>query len=257
MPVIILTEWHENCSLKKQFKFLNLVERNPMFAQCLLLAVLSIGSYFGNPQEYTIVEPDPEIVQSQVVTFPVHGPVLVQAQKHYTHFPKIILRSRKTGQILFEHEIQDEDGTIKDHQLLGFRVLRIKGIPTPVIFALGIVAGGSNSTFYLALIGEVDGKLTSLLDRQLDCGTQGGYYVGYLNKKYGVGFVRWTYIWDMDQEVHYDFHHYEIEVFSYINGKFTQVEKYISKKKYDDYGFGAVHELGIRARDQRSRVPRN
>lgn len=218
-----------------------------MLLQYIVLTLLCM------PLSVESQEAEPIVTCSQVVKFPVNGNVLVESLQEENEYPTILLSSEKTGKILLQHAIRDHDGLIKEYRIVEFKTFQPDGFESPIILGIGIIPGGSDSSYYGVLIGEVNGKLEVLNKSRLYIKTQGGFYLGYLNKKYGPGFVSWTFIWgDNPAEAHYDLHHYKIEVFAYRNGRFIKVKNYISRKRYENYGVDAPGELGIQVTDLRS-----
>jgi hypothetical protein len=68
--------------------------------------------------------------------------------------------------------------------------------------------------------------------------------------------VVWNFDWVFGDEIHYDYHHYEVEVFTLKGDRFVSRRKYLSKKRYKGNGAKALRELGIYARDLRVGIPR-
>ena len=199
--------------------------------------------------------------QTRVVKFPVNGSVIVRAEEKVGHNPRMFLLSRQTGKVLLDYPFQGSEDILQPRgdspitdPFLRFGVIRAAGLPSPLILAVGVSPGGSDHGFWAVVIGEVSGQLKVLTRKELFTHIQGGYYIGYLNKKFGYGLVAWKFVWD--DGAHYDLHPYEVEVFTLRGGRFERRQKYVSRKKYEDNGIGAVRELGINARDLRRRVPR-
>jgi hypothetical protein len=203
------------------------------------------------------------VVQSKLVEFPVSGKVLIQAREQFNQNPRILMTSRATGKVLLSRSISEDDDLLKPqtddpssvlNPYLRFRVLQSKGFSSPMVLAVAVSTGGSDHGFFGIIIGEVDGKLQVLTGENLVTNVQSGLFLGYLNKRWGYGLVRWKFTWD--DGAHYDFHPYEIEIYKLKGGKFQSVHKYISKRKYFGRGFRALRELGIKAVDQRKGIPR-
>lgn len=121
--------------------------------------------------------------------------------------------------------------------------------------SVGLYHGGSDNAFYLTVFGETDGKIRRLNQKPLNTAIQGGYYLGYLNKKFGYGLAVWSFIWG--DGGHYDYHNYEIEIYQLQDGKLKRTIRKISRKEYNsDEGFKSLRELGIKVTDQRAGIPR-
>lgn len=221
----------------------------------LFLLLLAIG-----------VSAAPNIVQSLVVNFPVNGQVIVQAHEEVGKFPQMVFISKQTGKVLLRSSIEDkekwlipmEGDNVGGQPDLRFRVVRASGFSTPMIMSVGVHHGGSDNAFYLTVFGEVGGKIHRLNDRPMFANIQGGYYLGYLNKKLGYGLAVWNFIWGKGvNESHYSNHKYDIEIYQLHGGNFKRTLRRISKKMYDsDKGANSLLELGIKVADQRTGIPK-
>ena len=208
----------------------------------------------------------PNIVQSLIVNFPVNGRVVVQAHEEVGKFPQMVFISKQTGKVLLHSSIEDkekwlipeEGDNVGAQPDLRFRALRDSGFPSPMIMSVGLYHGGSDNAFYLTVFGEVNGKIRRLNDKPLNTAIQGGYYLGYLNKKLGYGLAVWGFIWGGGvDESHYSEHKYSIEIYQLQGGKLKQTLRRTSKKMYEwDKGANSLLELGIRVTDQRKGIPK-
>ncbi len=202
------------------------------------------------------------VVQSAVVKFPINGRIIVQAREEPGKFPQMVFISERTGRVLLRSSIQDEyldnwllwDPRIEgSHSELRFRTVKSDGL-SPMIMSVAVCHGGSDDAFFLTVFSESDGKIRRLNDKPLFANIQGGYYLGYLNKRLGYGLAAWNFRWE--NSGHYDLHKYDIDIYKLRDRTFQEVLKTKSKKMYDsDKGWGALRELGIRARDQRNGIP--
>ncbi|HEY8559121.1 MAG TPA: hypothetical protein VIL74_01875 [Pyrinomonadaceae bacterium] len=204
----------------------------------------------------------PNVVQSELVDFPVNGRVVVESVEEVGEFPQMVFRSQKTGEVLLRSSIEDEDKWLipaNDNELsqpkLRFRTHDSENSESPLIMSVGVYYGGSDDAYYLTVFGETNGKITRLNEKPFFANVQGGYYLGHLNEKFGYGLAVWTFIWG-NSGAHYDEHKYRIEIYRLKNGKLSKVLEKASRKKYgSDKGFDALLELGIKATDQRKEIP--
>jgi hypothetical protein len=212
----------------------------------------------------TAVVAAPDVVQSAVVDFPVNGRVAVQAREEVGKFPQVIFISERMREQLLLTSIEDKDkwliplaGDTKEARpSLRFRVIHSHGVTSPIIMSVGLMNGGSDDAFFLTLFGEVGGKIRRLNDKPLFANVQGGYYWGYLNKTFGHGLAVWNFIWD-DGKPHYTDHKYQIEIYRLRGGKLKRTFQTVSRRTYDTgKGANSLRELGIKATDQRSGIPR-
>jgi hypothetical protein len=168
----------------------------------------------------------------------------------------------KSQKVVFRSSITDSDGWLKltdDKELtqpfLRFRVVRSPGFPFPLITALAVRPGGSDHLFLLVMFSEVNGKIVRLNNKAVETNVQGGYYLGYLNKKFGYGLAAWGFQWD-SSEIHYDYHHYYIDIFTLSNGRFRKASSLRSTRKYGPVdSYRALREFGIKGKDLRRTMP--
>ena len=207
----------------------------------------------------------PKIVQSLIVNFPVNGRVIVQAREEFGKFPQMMFISEKTGKVLFESSLEDQDKwLIPDKNFIlkqpefRFRVVRSSGFRSPLIMSVGMAYGGSDNSFYLAVFAEDNGRIRRLNDKPMFANIQGGYYLGRLNKKFGSGLAVWNFVWGRGvDEWHYAKHHYEMTIYQLQSGKFKKVFRSISRKMYDsNKGANSLREIGIKVTDQRTGIPK-
>jgi hypothetical protein len=204
----------------------------------------------------------PAIAQSAVVNFPVNGRVTVDAREEVGKFPQMVFTSHRTHEQLLLSSIEDKDRwliPIADEPSLArpvvrFRVIRARGLRSPMVMAVALSLGGSDNGFYLAMFGEVGGKLRRLNDELFFTNVQGGYYFGYLNKRFGYGLAVWNFIWDRGP--HYTNHKYHVDIYRLQDRKFKPSFHTVSRRSYyTGKGAHALLELGIKAYDQRDGIP--
>ena len=204
---------------------------------------------------------DPKIVQSMDVDFPVSGHVLVEVREEVGKFPQMIFSSQTTQKILLRSSIEDKerflipdaDNTEKITDMR-FGLIRSNGFRGPMIMAVGIYRGGSDNAYFLTVFGEVGGRIVRLIEKPIFANIQGGYYLGYLNKRLGYGLAVWNFIWETG--AHYSEHKYEMDIYQLRANKLNRTLRRISRKAYDsDNGASSLSELGIKATDQRKLIP--
>jgi hypothetical protein len=206
----------------------------------------------------------PAIAQSAVVNFSVNGRVTVEASEELGQFPQMVFTSQRTHKHLLLSSIADKDRWLipvadessSARPVIRFRVIRTLGLRSPVIMAVALRYGGSDNGFYLAMFGEVGGNVRLLNDAPFVTNVQGGYYFGYLNKRFGHGLAVWNFIWN-DGKAHYADHQYHIDIYQLHRGTLKRTFHMVSRRTYDTgKGENSLRELGIRATDQRIGIPR-
>jgi hypothetical protein len=222
-----------------------------------------LASAFLALQPYSNAPAASRPAQSLVIGFPASGRVIVQAQEEIGKNPRMILISERTGKVLLDYGFQGVEDRLKPtgkwpgvDPFLRFRVIHSGGFRTPLILAVAVALGGSDEAYWGVVIGEVDGILKALTQDEMFIQVQGGFYAGFLNKELGYGLVVWNFDWVFGDEIHYDYHHYEVEVFTLKGDRFVSRRKYLSKHRYKSNGAKALRELGIYARDLRVGIPR-
>ena len=207
------------------------------------------------------------IVESRIVDFPVNGRVIVQAREEIGQFPRMVFISKRTGVVLLTSPIEDPDNWLipqKDSELaqpiLRFRPIHSAGFNGPMIMSVAVRFGGSDNGYYLNAFAEVRGKVRRVTTTPLVMNNLGGFYLGYLNKKFGYGLAVWDFIWASGPDIgeaHYGIHKYNIRIFRMSGGQFKPVLHKVSRKRYNgDHCSMALREIGIRAHDQRREIPR-
>lgn len=205
---------------------------------------------------------EPTITQSKIVNFPRIGTVRVEAIEQIGKFPEMVFKDVKSGKVVFRSSITDSDGWLKPtddeeftQPFLRFRVVRSPGFSSPLIMAVAVRPGGSDHLFLSVVFGEVNGKITRLNTNPIETNIQGGYYLGYLNRKLGYGLVSWCFDWE-SSEIHYDYHHYYIDIYTISNGRFRKTFSSRSKRKYGPVdSYRALNEFGIKGKDVRRTMP--
>ncbi|HBB98845.1 MAG TPA: hypothetical protein DC054_26000 [Blastocatellia bacterium] len=204
----------------------------------------------------------PAIAQSAVVNFPVIGRVTVEAREEVGKFPQMVFTSQRTHEQLLLSSIEDKDKWLIPladepsfaRPVVRFRVIRARGLRSPMIMAVALRTGGSDNGFCLAMFTEVGGKVRRLNDGPFFTNVQGGYFFGYLNKRFGYGLAVWNFIWDHGP--HYTDHKYHLDIYRLRNGNLRRTFQTVSRRTYyTGKGAHALLELGIKAYDQRDGIP--
>jgi hypothetical protein len=204
----------------------------------------------------------PNIVQSLIVEFPKNGKVIVQAREENGKFPSMLFVSQETGKVLLNRSAKDSRKSLipeKDTVIqpeIRFSVIRSTGFPTPLIMAVTIYPGGSNAPYFLTIFGEMENRIEDLVSERPEINEQGGFYLGYVNQRFGYGLVVWNFILGHARdEYQYSSHRYKADIYTLKQGKFKQVLHRISRRRYWINGEDSLKEIGIRVHDQRKGIP--
>lgn len=137
---------------------------------------------------------------------------------------------------------------------LRFRAITQEGSRTPIIMSVGLSTGGSDNAYFLTVFAEVGGKIIRLNSKPIFANIQGGYYFDVLNNRFGIGLANWNFVWA--NGAHYDTHNYQIEIYRIRGNKLVRILRTVSRKMYDSgKGVQSLLELGIKATDQRKKIP--
>ena len=205
----------------------------------------------------------PKIAQSLVVDFPVNGRVVVEAREQVSKFPQMLFTSARTQKTLLLSSIEDPDKFLipaaedapEFWPSLRFRVIQSPGFKSPIIMSVGVFTGGSDNAYFLTLFTEVAGRIVRLNQKPLFANVQGGYYMGYLNKRLGYGLAAWDFVWEGG--AHYSAHKYSIDIYRIDGARLKRILHTTSKKMYDsDKGADSLLEIGVKVVDQRNGIPR-
>jgi len=229
----------------------------PSFRLAIVILTLAgwllAGSVFG------------QIVQSETVTFPRLGKLIVKARENAGKRPEMMFLSEKTNKTIFSETIKDPQNLLLPDPIneggfgpyLRFIVLRNTGTASPVIMAVAMYPGGSDNGYYLTLFTESGGRIVDLTPKPLLNNIQGGWYFGYLGPTYGYGLAEWAFIWGQgEDEIHYSLHRYALYIYGLRDGKLMRTLRRETRHKYHPQdAYRAFAELGIHVTDQRRRMP--
>jgi hypothetical protein len=206
---------------------------------------------------------DSKIVQQVIIRFPDIGLVRVNALEPLNALPQLVFTGVKNHKAISTIHLGTSDPDFfKPHPedkytkpFLRFKVLSAKGLPTPLILAVAVAPGGSDTLFESSLIGSVNGELRVLTPEPLTNNVQGGIYVGNLGRGRGTGAAVWNFLWE--DGAHYAPHRYEVKLYpfdvkamSFRKGKVLR-----SARKHADRGERALSELRLPYRDLLRSIP--
>lgn len=201
-------------------------------------------------------DPTPRITESVVVSFPTLGEVRARAVENFGEPVRLEFVKLEREEVLaaFDAPHSDSDprgfspasGDSPESPFLRFKVLRVGGLPQPLILSVAVTPGGSDCGFYATVIGEQHGSLRVLTPEPLDTSILGGIHVGDLGGGRGAGAAVWHFIWD-DGEGHYSEHRYEVKLYPFDSrrGRFVEGATLRTRGKHarrED----ALGELGLK-----------
>lgn len=200
------------------------------------------------------------ISQRAKVNFPKHGLLEVRAIEEADKPPQLEFVSAKTKRLVSRMNLGKEKISLSSfgrHPYVRFRELNIRGLPSPMIFAVVVYSGGSGSGYEGYIIGESNEKLKAFTRQPITTSNQGGIFIGDIGNGKGLGAVAWGYIWDFNSEGHYSYHRYEVEIYSFDNktNLFKKTKTMRTKRKYGGRGEEALRELKLPIKDLLQTVP--
>jgi len=167
--------------------------------------------------------------------------------------PRLEFSSVQTGRRLLdvtagasdpEAFIREPGGSLMN-PFVSFRVLRVRGLPDPLVLAVAVRPGGSDHGFEATVVGEAGGGLKVLTPADPPyVNIQGGFFVGDLGRGRGPGLVAWNFIWE--DSAHYGDHRYEVRLYPFdpARAAFGLPVTLQSKRKHAS-GAAALAELGL------------
>lgn len=184
------------------------------------------------------------------VTFPKNGEVTAQVIEEVGK-PFIVRFVKGYDEDLLAQFVMNQNDYIREYfysfvdPKIRLKVIKIEGIPSPLIHMVIAQAGGSGYSFWSALFGEINGKIRLLTPPTTTFSWEGGVQLGDLGKGNGIGVAIWNYIWD-DNESHFDDHRYQVDCYNFNKklGKFVKTKTIKTKQKHETPA-KALESLGL------------
>jgi hypothetical protein len=196
--------------------------------------------------------PTPRISQRETLLMPGLGGVRVTAFETEEDAHLVFENADSSKQLL---SLTMADDALKP--TLRFKVMHVKGLPGPLVVGVGVSPGGSDSSYKLAAVAAVNGKLAELTRTDtFDTSEEGGFYIGDLGHGLGPGLAVWDFVWDFDYERHDSPHQYEIKLYRWNKGeaRFEWARVLRTPRKFDS-GEEAIRSVGLRFKDLRDSIP--
>ncbi|MDQ5835581.1 MAG: hypothetical protein M3379_02255 [Acidobacteriota bacterium] len=196
--------------------------------------------------------PTPRISQRETLLMPGVGRVRVTAFETEEDAHLVFENADSGKQLLSQTMAHD---ALKP--TLRFKVMRVKGLPGPLVVGIGVSPGGSDSSYELAAFTPVGGKLEELTRTDtFNTSEEGGFYIGDLGHGLGLGLAVWNFIWDFDYESHVSPHQYEIKLYRWnkAEARFEWARVLRTPGKFDS-GEKALRSVGLRFKDLRDSIP--
>ena len=205
----------------------------------------------GSASLQSVPQPTPiNIARQEVVRMGVLGRVRVTAYETEEH-TRLLFEDADSGKELLSYEMAD--GSLNPR--LRFKAMHFKGLPDPVIVAVSLSPGGSDSTYEMEAFGPVEGRLQELTRTDaLTTDEEGGFYIGDLGQGVGLGAAVWE---DLDERgAHHDPHRYKITFYKW-NDENVQFElnKTITTRREFASDKAALRSAGLHFKDVRDGVP--
>ncbi len=136
-----------------------------------------------------------------------------------------------------------------------FQAFNIRGLPNPLILAVAVAPGGSDSVYESYIIAPASGTFKLMTQGPLTNNDDGGIFIGHINKSFGFGLISWNFMWG--DEAHSEPHRYNIQIFSWDRRCqcFRYVKAFTTDKKYPGWQ-AAFADLGFPRENLRDTVIR-
>lgn len=187
-----------------------------------------------------------ESVQSEVVDFGKAGKIKVEAHEQVGQALHLVFENAESGRVL--ETIGIEDVPAREPPRIRFRVMHIDGLPDPLILAVINTNGASDCYYYPIPIARVSGKFRRLLSEAPEMDTQGGFSLGSLGRRGGLGLAIWTFKWGPN-ESHYDHHRYRLKFYRWSQASGALENRGSELTRRLDDGIDAALAAGINADD--------
>ena len=166
---------------------------------------------------------------TQTVTL---GTLTARTLEEKGKLPQLSIEDSTQRNLLTVRFGEKEKTSFEFESILRLKTLSIRGLPDPLLLAVGVSPGGSDVVYEIAFMGDRKGKWQVLNPDHWMTLSEGGVYVGDLGHGYGVGAAVWNFVWTSG-ETHVDAHRYQIRLYRLSqDGLFHSWKRWISKKKY-------------------------
>jgi hypothetical protein len=128
--------------------------------------------------------------------------------------------------------------------LVQFFVVKGPSADLDVLVPVAMVVGGSDCGYDATVVGITNRLPRDWLSGHAFINSQGGYYVGDLERGRGYGLAAWNFLWDGG--AHYGAHRYEVNLFRFLphEGRAIRIAHLETKKEYSS-DQEALKELGL------------
>lgn len=189
------------------------------------------------------------VAQWRLVNFPGVGRVKVTAYETEGLEARLVFEQVESGKKLID--------VVMGNDTLRFRVMRITGLPEPLVVGVGVTPRGSDSSWEASVFGAVGGELKDLTRNEaLQFGDKGGFSFTSLGGGRDVGVAVWDFVWDFDNESHVDAHKYEVKLYKWnrVNARFEWDKVFRTPGRFYSYK-PALRSVGMSFKDVRAGIP--
>jgi hypothetical protein len=171
--------------------------------------------------------------QKESVTFPELGALQIRAQAIEGQLPRLVISDTREKP-LFQLEMGHSDpDAYKVHSGIEFQVRHIPGFPDPLVMVAAAGAGGSAARLEMALIGAISGEFKVLWNKAAY--SDGGFFVGDLGRKRGVGIAQWLWKSSECHACEPDIYYVKLYLWNKEKAEFDVGPKFIiNKDRFDD-----------------------
>ncbi len=166
---------------------------------------------------------------------------------------------RSEGHVLLVCRLPDGTSALRvaffggESQFNGYvrlREIHPAGMPTPLLLAVAVTSGGSDSHFETALIGEVAGRVIDLWPQHWQTSILDDLCVGSLGPSKPIGVAVFNFTWGGDTgESHYAPHRYRVTLYKWLGKKLVMDGAQSNSRRVPAWT-DAAKELGFRCRGE-------
>ena len=200
------------------------------------------------------------ISQEAIVRFPKIGDVRVCANEDFGKELRLTFTDQRSGKELLSNYYgssnwnwSDDASTVDWNPKLRFKTISVKGLPSPLVIAIAMNPGASDSAWEAGAVGVVDGQLQILTYETMATSNDGGFFFGDLGDGVGPGAAQWDYVWG-EGESHPPPHKYEVKLFKWNGRRFEWYKVFRTRRQYNSAN-AALNAYGLGLKDVRSTFP--
>ena len=209
------------------------------------------------PPPPKVKPPVSRVSQEEVIRFPQIGAVRVSA--HEGKDLELTFTDEKSGEKLLTSYLgsfqwtRSDDNYAEWNPKLRFKAISVHGLPDPLVIAIAVDPGVSDSAWQAVAVGAVRGQLERLNWETLESSNEGGFFFGDLGHGLGLGAAQWDFVWGED-EGHIGPHKYEVKFLKWTGRRFEWLKVFRTRGEFE-FGEDALRANGYHFMDIKGSFP--